>query len=240
MNLLSSTTWPPLYKIKRHRRAKHVKLRIAELQNLEITVPYRFNVHEIPSILENNKAWIQKHLANFVLNNVDALPESVELPACNERWIIHYMKSPDKKIKLLTRHHLKEIVLIGNTQDIISCFSKLKAWLKKRAKLCLPTLLDNISKTMLLRYNKVSIRDQKTRWGSCSAGKSISLNYKLLFLPNRLVTHVLIHELSHLVHLNHSDKFWSLVARYDSAWKEHRRELRHTKIFIPGWLTLAK
>jgi hypothetical protein len=237
MSIHSPDEWPPFYKIKRHCRAKHVKLRVVESQKLEIIVPSRFNVRNIPSILENNKSWVQKHFANLTLHSIDnSLPTRIELQACNERWSINYVSSVNNHIKLFARPHLKEVVLIGHIQDVMSCRSKLTSWIKRRAKLYLPKVLDDVSKTMLLHYKKVTIRDQKTRWGSCSANKSINLNYKLLFLPNYLVTHIMIHELSHLVHLNHSDKFWNLVADYDSAWQEHRRQLRHTQACIPGWI----
>jgi predicted metal-dependent hydrolase len=91
----------------------------------------------------------------------------------------------------------------------------LRIWLKKQAKIVLPNWLNELSKKNNLPFNSVRIRAQKTRWGSCSARKNINLNYQLLFLPTGLVQHILLHELCHTVHLNHSKAFWQLLTRLD-------------------------
>jgi len=96
--------------------------------------------------------------------------------------------------------------------------------------------LNIISEKTQLPYKKATIRDQQTRWGSCTKDKNISLNYKILFLPEHLARHIFIHELCHTIHLNHSDKFWKLVEKFDSHWQEHRRAIRKVNELIPGWL----
>ncbi|KKQ28050.1 MAG: hypothetical protein US42_C0002G0005 [Candidatus Magasanikbacteria bacterium GW2011_GWC2_37_14] len=63
------------------------------------------------------------------------------------------------------------------------------------------------------KYNRLAIRRQKTRWGSCSSKKHLNFNYKLFFLPLELVDYVVVHELCHLAEMNHGKKFWQLVAQ---------------------------
>ena len=75
-------------------------------------------------------------------------------------------------------------------------------------------------------YNKVSVRNQKTCWGSCSNTGNISLNYKILYLPRRLRDYVVVHELCHLEEFNHSEQFWALVARVFPDYVRLRKNLQ--------------
>lgn len=77
-------------------------------------------------------------------------------------------------------------------------------------------------------YNNVSIKNQKTLWGSCSRQGNLSFNYKLAFLSERQVDYIIVHELCHLSEFNHSQKFWDLVARTIPEYKSIRKEIRTT------------
>ena len=85
--------------------------------------------------------------------------------------------------------------------------------------------LEHWRQQMGLQPKKVSFRGAKTSWGSCSRSGAISLNWKLLFAPPEVIDYVVIHELSHMVHFNHSSKFWGLVAKYSPNYKEAKRWL---------------
>ena len=81
-------------------------------------------------------------------------------------------------------------------------------------------------------YRRITIRDQKTRWGSCSSTGTLSFNYRLMFAPPRVLDYVVVHELCHLTHMNHSREFWNLVSavmpdyqKYKAWLKEHGQEL---------------
>lgn len=229
-----SIAWPPQYKIKKHRLAKHVKLRAKDDHCLEITIPTRFSLKHIPSILEENKAWIIKHLAAIKIKNNDILPHQIFLNALNETWNIYYDEC-QSSLEMIIRP-TREIVFVGKKVDKQIYRKKLISWIKNQAKKRLSVELANLSQKMKLRYDTLTIRDQKTRWGSCTSDKSISLNYKLIFLPQRLMQHVIIHELCHTLHLNHSDEFWNKVAEFDADWRMHKRELRKADQYLPDWM----
>jgi len=77
-----------------------------------------------------------------------------------------------------------------------------------------------------LSYKRVSIRNQKTCWGSCSEYGNLNFNYKIIFLPESLMDYIIVHELCHLTHLNHSKDFWSLVSEQIPDYKARRDHLR--------------
>ncbi len=81
-------------------------------------------------------------------------------------------------------------------------------------------------------YRRIAIKIQTTLWGSCSAQKNLNFNYRIALIPGHLADYVIVHELCHLSQLNHSPRFWSLVARAIPDWRGRRRELR--KYDIPG------
>ncbi len=80
-------------------------------------------------------------------------------------------------------------------------------------------------------FNKISIKNQKTRWGSCSKRQNLNFNYKVLFLSEHLRDYIIVHEICHLKELNHSQKFWSLVGEVLPNYLEIRRELRKHELF---------
>ena len=81
-------------------------------------------------------------------------------------------------------------------------------------------------------FNRISIRNQKTRWGSCSNKKNLNFNYRIMFLPKRMADYIIIHELFHLKEMNHSKKFWNLVAEAIPDYLEIRKDLRNKKFRI--------
>ena len=98
--------------------------------------------------------------------------------------------------------------------------------LAQKAKNELPELVNKWATTMGVSYGRITIRNQKTRWGSCSAKGNLNFNCLLMLVPKEVREYVIIHELAHRIEMNHSKAFWEVVASYDSDYKEHRRWLK--------------
>ena len=80
------------------------------------------------------------------------------------------------------------------------------------------------------QYNRIAIRDQRTRWGSCSSRKNLNFNYRIVFLPDHLAEYLVAHELCHLAQMNHGQQFWDLVGETIPDYKEMRAQLRKMRM----------
>ena len=97
---------------------------------------------------------------------------------------------------------------------------------KKKAYELINERIRELNQSGEFPVGKVSIKNQKTRWGSCSGKRNLSFNYKLLFLPENLRDYIIIHELCHLKEMNHSKNFWNLVANRVPDYKALRRQIK--------------
>jgi len=225
----------PSYSLRESRRAKQVRLRVCPYKGLEVIVPAGFDRSLLPNILHRNRGWIEGKLDAFALRERTAptIPDHIPLRAVAEHWRVSV--APGKQPKLRETGSL-QLCLEGVENDLDRARPLLRRWTAARAQQELSDWLNDLSRETRLTFQRLSIRGQRSRWGSCSSQRSISLNFKLLFLPPPLVRHVLIHELCHTVHLNHSQQFWHLVARLDPDHRHLRQELREAWRYMPDWL----
>jgi hypothetical protein len=163
------------------------------------------------------------------------LPKQLCLRAVSEVWTIRYAKISQRKVILQTI--VPQTLLIQSPR-----FSKkyilgaIKLWLKKKAYLHFSQQLQTFSHQFDLPYKKLTVRGQRARWGSCTEDKSLSLNYKLLFIPKPLADYILLHELCHTRHFNHSKHFWALVEKHDPQHEEKQKALLKAYRYLPRHL----
>lgn len=103
---------------------------------------------------------------------------------------------------------------------------RLVRWLKEQAKRIFTTATAETAERMGLRYKSVTVTSARGRWGSCSGDNAIHYSFRLLFAPKEVIEYVIVHELSHVRHKNHSKAFWAQVTQYVPDWKEKRKWLK--------------
>lgn len=104
----------------------------------------------------------------------------------------------------------------------------------ERARVLVHERLSHWSTVYACSYGRVAIRDQRTRWGSCSSKQNLNFNYRIIFLPSHLADYIIVHELCHLLELNHGPQFWAHVARTMPEYEAHIRELRALNMYTLG------
>jgi len=114
--------------------------------------------------------------------------------------------------------------------------SALRAWLMRVARQRLEPRVAAVAARCGVRYTKVAIRRQRSRWGSCSVRGTISLNTCLLFQRPEVVDYLVVHELTHVRHMNHSARFWQAVERHCPGWRALDRELLDGWRHVPRWI----
>lgn len=242
--------WPPSYSIRKSVRARKILLRVKPLHGLEVIIPEHRKRFNIEHILEENRYWIEKTIKKNLLYEETTLNPIVDINvftpiecrATGESWEICYKHKPNRKKLHLNAVDVDKILVIsGHIENhIIHAEHKrlLTRWLMQYAYRYLVSWITELSELTGLIFTQLKIRGQTTLWGSCNAKKMISLNYKLIFLPNALVRHVLLHELCHLQHLNHSQCFWNLLEKWDPEYQSHKKLLKNADTYIPLFLRI--
>ncbi|PZU97313.1 MAG: M48 family peptidase [Pseudanabaena sp.] len=237
----------PEYTVRVSDRAKCVRLSISVEDGLEVVIPVNYDHKKIPEIVQKKRAWIVRNQLKLAQREAflqsqapHELPDRLNLRSLGEEWHIEYQQIATKSRAITIQESKAQLQLTvkGDINDVEACKFFLKQWLIQKADRHFSECLHNISHRAKLPYRAMTVRSQKTLWGSCSRDRNISLNYKLLFLEAAVVEYVLLHELCHTVHMNHSDKFWNLVSKFEPNYKILDKSLNQAWKLVPAWLDL--
>lgn len=230
--------------VRESRRAKHVSIKISTWGEVEVVVPVGFDQKQLPDILSRREEWIQSTRQRMLAERAKTSdethaerPHEIALRSIDETWTIHYDVGSSSGVTATITDPC-QLSLSGHVDQVSLCQSVLSQWIRSCAEYHLLRQLNDISQKSGLPYRNLTVRRQKTRWGSCSNQHNINLNDKLLFLPSELVRYVLVHELCHTIHLNHSKQFWALVAQHEPDYRHLDRELRTAWRYVPQWLEM--
>ena len=206
-----------IYKLKYSKKAKYLRLQISRGNQLEVILPRGYQLKEAENFIKKKSDWIEKHLAAK-----KAEPEFLYFG--NEIKVKEYFQLFITKHKISFKDGFLEIR--SPEESNVPLNDLYNSWLKHNAKKYLLIRVDELAARLGFNVNRVSIRGQKTRWGSCSSGSNLSFNYRLLRFRKEVIDYVIIHELCHLKEMNHSPNFWSLVQFYCENYKQLRKELK--------------
>lgn len=229
----------PPYKIRISKRAKYIRLYIHPQTGLELVLPEGVSEKKGLQFMQARREWIARHKdlihAAHQQKEQLALPTHIDLPAVGRQWEVVYQNLPTRKVITL-KAFPERLLLMGPTNSMKPCLSKLHQWLRDVAEQLITPLLQQLSEQTQLTYNGVTYRKQKTLWGSCSRNHHLNVNYKLLFLNPDQLRYVLIHELAHTKHFNHSKSFWRLVEQFEPNFSAIDAQLNQAGRDIPAWV----
>jgi predicted metal-dependent hydrolase len=228
------------FSVRESGRAKRLSIKVYPRGRVEVVVPKRTRARDVQTFVDEHRDWIEQTRASFAAKHPPepfSLPDFVNLAAIGRRVRVAY-RGRRNADTVRFRRHGDLVVLTGNTFDEAQCIAALKRWLAIVAKEELETWLRALSVRTGDSFKRMQVRGQKTCWGSHSSTGTISINYCLLFLEPVLVRYLMIHELCHARHMNHSRRFWRAVAQHEPDYKRLDRELGESWSRIPGWLCI--
>lgn len=199
-------------KLRSSQRSKGIKIRVSAFHGVELVLPKAANYNSAHKFLLNNEEWVKRQFNK--IKQPLLLAQKV-VPVFGKPYTISYDNNNAKAPLLLDGDNI--IVpnkLKDNANSIIEWY--LRPLIKEEIMQCAQT----ISKSLGVRYKKITIKDTKTRWGSCSADGTLMFSWRLIFAPKPVIEYVVAHELCHLIEMNHSTRFWNLVEKVYPNYKE--------------------
>ncbi|HEY6668044.1 MAG TPA: SprT family zinc-dependent metalloprotease [Candidatus Nitrosopolaris sp.] len=212
--------------VKKSKRAKQywLKANISEIYLIAPTVNYE--ITQVMRFLDSKKEWILKTLEYYERvrsNYVEANLKSGTISFLGKRYNLQITK--DIAPSVIVSDNLSKITF--HVTDRRKYKDDLKQWYFEQTRRIVSERLDLIRKrnSSLPANNKVSIKNQRSRWASCSENGNLNFNLILAALPIEIIDYVIIHELAHLIELNHSKDFWNIVKMTDPEFQTHRKLL---------------
>ncbi|MDX1498917.1 MAG: SprT family zinc-dependent metalloprotease [Woeseiaceae bacterium] len=228
----------PAFTVRESKRARRLSIKVFPRGRVEVVVPKRTRPADVAAFVDEHRQWIDETRAAFARQfppEPFRLPQTVNLAAIGREMRIRY--EPDGSIRgVRYRTAPGEVVLRGQTDDPSACVDALKRWLAGVAKAEFGPWLAALAAETGNAFRRMQVRGQKTCWGSHSARGTISINYCLLFLEPQLVRYLMIHELCHARHMNHSRRFWQYVRRFEPDYRRLDRALGEGWQAVPVWL----
>ena len=201
-------------------KRKTLSLSINENADLVVRAPHHASYDEIQKFISEKSDWIDNKQRLIKARLEDNLNQHSS-DKCLYLGSLYTLKIDNNSIEPISFNGQMFTITNVNRKSLF-----LKSWYKKRfIEVALPRL-SYFSDKHNLKVNQVRVKEQKTLWGSCSSKNNINLNYLLIMAPMKVIDYVIVHELVHTIHKNHSSKFWQKVETIIPNYKDARKWLK--------------
>lgn len=209
---------PIAYEVRRAPRARRVRVAVEPDQTVVVLLPPRATQRDAAAAVRELRPWIERRLrdAEARSQRMARAPGTLSYLGAELRLVAEPGRS---------RVHRRGAELLVPADPEAQAHA-LERWFRRAARTEIAPRLDEAVDALDRTYSGLTIRNQRTRWGSCSATGALSFNWRLLLAPAEVLDYVVWHEACHLVHLDHSLRFWALLAAHRPAYREPQRWLR--------------
>jgi predicted metal-dependent hydrolase len=237
------------YRIRRSERARRARI-LVDGDGVEVVVPRRFPLREVEPFVEEKRAWIERTLRRLRESEAERPAARLEdgglVPYLGESLRLSVRVEQGRQREHVVRRGEGLRVALPPDPERLPAGGQLplldvdqapapaegalrdalERWYRKRARVEVAPRLDAACARAGTSYTRLQIRGQRTRWASCSSNGAMSFNWRLLLAPAEILDYVVEHEVAHLERLDHSPRFWRLLASRCPDWREHEAWLR--------------
>lgn len=245
--------------VRRSARSRRPRLSLSPRGGLSLVIPAAWPLARARALVPDFLPWLERAWPRFAASRpAAALPEKIALPlagrvltvapagdfaagraASGEAASLVRLGAGSRRVLLLELG--ENLRLYGATEDLALCALALGRWCRAWASRLLPPHVEGLARVHGFAPPLVNVRDQRSRWGSCSRGRGgaakphVQLNWRALLLPRPLLDHLCFHELCHLRHMDHSPAYRAELARVSPDWAVHERGLSRAWRELPFW-----
>jgi predicted metal-dependent hydrolase len=227
------------YTVRISRAARRARIRVAPA-GVEVVLPTDSGLDRAESFLQENGDWLLDQLAFFNRTGNFRIEAGVNDDA---HILFNGVKTATEVVEVDSRARCARVIHEADCLKVIiprggavNPHASLQNWLRRKARKIVHERLELRAPEMGVKFDRVFIRAQRTRWGSCSSRKNLSFNWRLVMAPPEVLDYLVVHELAHLLEPNHSMKFWLIVRSYCPRFEQHRAWLKQNQEVLQNYL----
>lgn len=227
-------TLPFHYRIRRSQRATHARI-VVKPGQVEVVAPWQIPDHKLHKFIQTKQEWVTHALRKMAAANPGQsgfAPKEYKtgetISYLGENHALTVLPTSLKRVKIeFKENFIVHVPQSSNSDDHTSLIKQaLVSWLKKQAKALVEELVQLHAPAKNLHPRSITIKTQKSRWGSCGIHNDININWLLLLAPKTVLEYVVVHELCHIKEKNHSARFWALVGEHLPDYHTRRQWLK--------------
>lgn len=212
------------YSFKINNRSRGIKIKIDQNGEVIVSAPSWVDERKIAEFVSSKKEWIDQSLSK--IKSIKKLIDThQEIMIFGKKY--HKVITTDKNLPLGIKIDDDQFIINQINEKVTRATAdKINRFMKNTAEKYIFPRTHQIAKHMGISFERITLKEQSTRWGSCSSRGNLNFNWRLAHHPTPVIDYVIIHELAHRVHLNHSKNFWKLVEKFDSEYRIHEGWLK--------------
>lgn len=216
------------YTHKVHARSRSLKLKVEANGEVVVVTPPRVPASKIQAFVEAHLGWIVRIQATLQSRHTLSHDDQT-VSLFGKKYTKQIVNDPDHRIGVRVEGENLIINIISEREKsppASEIAKQIDRFIKNTAEKYLIPRTHQLAETMGIKFKRISLRQQKSRWGSCSSEGNLNFNWRLVHYPTPVIDYVIIHELAHRREMNHSSAFWHIVKEYDPAFAQHRGWLK--------------